>query len=139
MCTIFITLRNCLIVIIYCVQDYQLEDAQRVCGDVAGLLSWTKSMAFFFGVNKEVLPLKANLALQEGRLKSATSDLARLENELLEKKNELDVVKKEYDAALSKTEQLTNDADACRRKMSTAMALIDGLSGENIRWTEQRL
>lgn len=116
-----------------------MEDAQRVCGDVAGLLSWTKSMAIFFGVNKEVLPLKANLAMQEGRLKQATSDLARLENELLEKKNELDVVKREYDAALAKTEQLTNDANACRRKMSTAMALIDGLSGENKRWTEQRL
>ncbi len=115
-----------------------MEDAQRVCGDVAGLLSWTKSMSIFFGVNKEVLPLKANLAMQEGRLKQATSDLARLENELVEKKNELDVVKREYDAALAKTTQLQNDADACRRKMSTAMALIDGLSGENKRWTEQR-
>jgi len=28
------------------------------------------------------------------------------------------------------------DANACRRKMDNATALIDGLSGERVRWTE---
>jgi dynein heavy chain len=109
-------------------KDYNMDDAKRVCGDVAGLLSWTKAMSFFFGVNKEVLPLKANLALQQGRLKVAVSDLAFLENELIEKENELGVVKQEYDAAFSKTVQLTEAANACRHKMSTAMVKKHSLS-----------
>ena len=30
---------------------------------------------------------------------------------------------------------MVDDADNCRRKMTRARALIDGLSGERIRWT----
>ena len=30
-----------------------------------------------------------------------------------------------------------DDAETCRRKMTAAAALIEGLGGEKIRWTEQ--
>nr|XP_055038161.1 dynein axonemal heavy chain 5 isoform X2 [Misgurnus anguillicaudatus] len=119
-------------------EDYNLESAKRICGNVAGLCSWTEAMVEFFGINKEVLPLKANLALQEGRLAVAQEELAKAQEQLDMKQKELDEAQAMYDAAMKEKMDLENDAGACRKKMGNAVALIDGLGGEKVRWTESR-
>uniref|UniRef100_A0A8C3UTG6 Dynein axonemal heavy chain 5 n=1 Tax=Catharus ustulatus TaxID=91951 RepID=A0A8C3UTG6_CATUS len=116
-------------------EDYNLETAKKVCGNVAGLCSWTQAMAYFYGINKEVLPLKANLALQERRLAAAQMELNSAQNQLDEKQKELDEVQAMYDAAMKEKQALLDDAEACRRKMNNATALIEGLGGEKLRWT----
>uniref|UniRef100_A0A668AV41 Dynein axonemal heavy chain 5 n=1 Tax=Myripristis murdjan TaxID=586833 RepID=A0A668AV41_9TELE len=117
--------------------DYNIETAKRVCGNVAGLASWTKAMASFFSINKEVLPLKANLAVQENRLAIANVDLQKAQAELDAKQAELDVVQAEYEKAMMEKQTLLEDAERCRHKMQTASSLISGLAGEKERWTEQ--
>ncbi|CAK7310037.1 Dynein axonemal heavy chain 8 [Vulpes lagopus] len=117
--------------------DYSLENAKKVCGNVAGLLSWTLAMATFYGINREVLPLKANLAKQEGRLAVANAELGKAQALLDEKQGELDKVQAKFDAAMNEKMDLVNDADMCRKKMQAASTLIDGLSGEKVRWTQQ--
>jgi len=116
-------------------EDYNMGTALRVCSDVAGLLCWTKAMAFFFGVNKEVLPLKLNLVLQENRLRSAKRELYNAERTLKKKEKELRKCKEMYVAAVDEKQRLANQADVCRRKMTAASTLINGLTGEKERWT----
>ncbi|XP_037394017.1 dynein heavy chain 8, axonemal [Pygocentrus nattereri] len=118
-------------------EDYTLENAKKVCGNVAGLLSWTQSMAIFFEINKEVLPLKANLVVQEGRLAIANAELAKAQAQLNEKQAELDKVQAKFDAAMKEKQDLLDGAQMCMNKMQAASALIDGLSEEKVRWTDQ--
>lgn len=121
----------------FSMEDYHLEAAKKVCGNVAGLCSWTKAMASFFAVNKEVLPLKANLAIQEVKFQAASEELAKANALLEEKEREVAEVQAMYDEAMRKKQALMDDAETCRRKMKAASALIEGLSGEKVRWTEQ--
>ena len=118
-------------------EDYSMEVAKRVCNDVSGLLCWTKAMTSFYSVNKEVLPLKVNLAFQEARLNKANKDLKKTERALAKKERDLKKVQKMYHNAILEKQQIAKQADSCRKKMSAASTLINGLGGERIRWTQQ--
>ncbi|XP_056290683.1 dynein axonemal heavy chain 8-like [Pseudoliparis swirei] len=120
-------------------EDYTMENAKKVCGNVAGLLVWTRAMSTFFGINKEVLPLKANLAIQANRLRSANNELSAAEAQLAEKQAEFDKVKAKCDAAMKEKQDLLDGAEMCKNKMQAASTLIDGLSGEKVRWIEQSI
>ena len=80
-----------------------------------------------------MLPLKANLVIQEARLQAATDDLAAAQAELDAKQKELDIVQGRFDAAMKEKQDLLDDAESCRRKMANASALIHGLGGEKVR------
>ena len=118
-------------------EDYNMATAKHVCSDVAGLLAWTKAMAFFFGVNKEVLPLKVSLAIEEVRLQKAHKDLALAESVLEKKERALERLQCTYQHAMKEKLRITKQADNCRRKMNAASTLINGLQGERVRWTQQ--
>lgn len=70
--------------------------------------------------------------MQEGRLAAAQMELHGAQNQLDEKQAELDAVQAMYDAAVKEKQALLDDAEACRRKMNNASALIEGLGGEKV-------
>ncbi|GAA55986.1 dynein heavy chain 5 axonemal [Clonorchis sinensis] len=118
-------------------EDYTLDVATKVCGNVAGLLSWTRAMSSFYSINKDVLPMKDNLVKLEARLTRAMRDLQTAQETLDEKERELAKVQAVYEEALRKKRTLTDNAEQCRRKMTAASTLIGSLGEEQVRWTEQ--
>ncbi|XP_011871302.1 PREDICTED: dynein heavy chain 8, axonemal [Vollenhovia emeryi] len=116
---------------------YTYEAAKQACGNVAGLIQWTISMVAFYEINKDVLPLKANLAVQENYYEKANKNLLEAEELLGEKDDALKIVQNEFDAVMRERQIIVDQAAACQAKMDVASAMIEGLSGEQIRWTEQ--
>uniref|UniRef100_G3T979 Dynein axonemal heavy chain 5 n=1 Tax=Loxodonta africana TaxID=9785 RepID=G3T979_LOXAF len=107
--------------------DYNIETAKRVCGNVAGLCSWTKAMASFFSINKEVLPLKANLVVQENRHVLAMQDLQKAQAELDDKQAELDVVQAEYEQAMIEKQDLVSSDRRCQHSLNLSQTIKSGL------------
>lgn len=67
----------------------------------------------------------------------AMLDLNRAQQQLDDKERELKDALEEYNHAMSEKQRLLNDATNCRKKMETASSMINGLSDEKERWTEQ--
>jgi dynein heavy chain len=119
------------------VPDYTPEGAKIAAGAIAGLLTWTRSMADFFYVNKRVLPLKANVVMQEARLVKANTQLHMAQEELDRRESETAEAQAEYDTAMVIKQRLQDDLDRTLKRMNAAKELISGLSDEQERWTEQ--
>lgn len=118
---------------------YTFEGAREACGNVAGLLKWTVAMTKYYEVNKEVLPLKANLVVQQAKYDKAEKELQNAQDLFESKERELAEVMLIFDEAMAKKNAVLEDARLCQEKMDAAAALIEGLADEKIRWTEQLL
>ncbi|VDN16450.1 unnamed protein product [Dibothriocephalus latus] len=119
--------------------DYNIASAKKTCGNVAGLLSWTTAMVKFFWVNTVIVPLQDNLTKAGQRLNRAMKELQTAESILAEKTAILKRVQADFDDAMMKKQKLQDEADLCRRRMTTANMLIEGLAGEMVRWSEQSI
>lgn len=116
---------------------YTEADAKVACGSVSGLLNWTIAMAEFYKVNKDVLPLKADLARKQAQSQKATKELQKLEDALAVKENELRQAEIKFKIANDALQKVKDEAKILQSKLDAAQALITGLSDEQSRWTDQ--
>lgn len=64
-------------------------------------------------------------------------DLNKAQQQLDDKERELQLALDEYNFAMAEKKRLLDDANNCRQKMETASNMINGLSDEKERWTDQ--
>ena len=117
--------------------DFVPEAAKMSSGAAAGLCAWVRNMVEYHEVEKVVRPKKLAAAAAQARLERAQADLAKIESQLAEKEEVLSGLQKNYDEAIAQQQNYKQKADATQKKLHSAQALIDALSGEKGRWENE--
>eukprot|EP00392_Amoebophrya_sp_AT5.2_P015401 g15603.t1 len=108
----------------------------KASGAAEGLCKFVGAMVMYHGAAKIVKPKMDFLKVQEAKLEKAMKELAGAEAELARVMGEVGELDKALNEALEKKAALESNANAMKRKMNAANALLSGLAGENARWSE---
>eukprot|EP00761_Pharyngomonas_kirbyi_P000786 gb/GECH01000787.1/.p1 GENE.gb/GECH01000787.1/~~gb/GECH01000787.1/.p1 ORF type:complete len:1788 (+),score=484.11 gb/GECH01000787.1/:1-5364(+) len=117
---------------------FNKQEAERVSGNVGGLVTWINAMVLYHNVAKEVEPKRKRAQEAEHSYKLALKDLKAAEQELNEKEEELNEMRVKYDEAIAKKQDLLDDARQTKENLQSAEDLISALSEERIRWSEDQ-
>eukprot|EP00998_Keelungia_sp_KM082_P000856 NODE_10_length_4254_cov_122.132542_g9_i0.p1 GENE.NODE_10_length_4254_cov_122.132542_g9_i0~~NODE_10_length_4254_cov_122.132542_g9_i0.p1 ORF type:complete len:1396 (+),score=542.74 NODE_10_length_4254_cov_122.132542_g9_i0:376-4188(+) len=118
-------------------EDFNTARARQASGNVAGLCTWVRAMFTYHNIAKVVAPKIEALREAEGKLRVANARLQAKEDELAHVEAELARCQAKLDSAKMTKQKLHEKADRTKRRMTAANGLIDALSGERERWTQQ--
>jgi len=118
-------------------QLFTIEAAQKASSMAVGLCKWVRAMVTYHEIAKVVVPKMDSLVLKEAELGSANRRLSDANAELQEAQDQLDAMQLKFDTAMAEKQKLQDEADLTKKRMDAANALISGLAGEKVRWTEQ--
>jgi len=112
------------------------EVAKNASKAAEGLCCWVRAMTFYHDASKIVKPKLEALALAAGRLEVAQAQLDGAEARMQKCQDKLNGLQKDFEDQMASKAQIEANAMATKNKMEQATALIDGLGGEQLRWTE---
>jgi len=101
-----------------------------------GLCTWARAMKYYHEASKIVKPKLEALSLAEAKLADAQRELDKAQKKLEACEEVLQQLQKNFENQMSQKKAIEQNAAHTRKKMEQATALIDGLSGERHRWTE---
>jgi dynein heavy chain, axonemal len=115
--------------------DFTLEKMKTVSRAGSGLLQWVVAIKEYYGVARDVDPLRKKVADMERAQAQGERELEEI-NALLSKLSaELADLDVKYKAAATELNELTTRAALMEKRLSAASKLITGLGSESTRWT----
>jgi len=110
--------------------------AKKASSAAEGLCKFVGAMVMYHEASKIVKPKMHFLKVQEAKLDKAKLELEAAEAELQKVNDEVSELDQQLQDAIAKKNGLEANALAMKRRIDAANKLLNGLSGENERWTE---
>jgi len=101
-----------------------------------GLLKWVLAMVKYHHVAKNVEPKRKQVRELQQKKDQAEKELEDINEELGHLAKQIEELQEDEKLKSAELKQLKDDADAMQRNLEAAKQLIDGLSSERVRWTE---
>jgi len=117
-------------------EGFTSQVAKNASKAAEGLCTWVRAMKFYHEASKIVKPKLEALSIAEANLDVANRALAAAESRLAICQATLNGLQVMFDTQMGEKRRIEEGALALQRKMVQASALINGLAGERIRWTE---
>eukprot|EP00595_Chromulina_sp_UTEXLB2642_P003598 CAMPEP_0196767344 /NCGR_PEP_ID=MMETSP1095-20130614/39365_1 /TAXON_ID=96789 ORGANISM="Chromulina nebulosa, Strain UTEXLB2642" /NCGR_SAMPLE_ID=MMETSP1095 /ASSEMBLY_ACC=CAM_ASM_000446 /LENGTH=575 /DNA_ID=CAMNT_0042134889 /DNA_START=1788 /DNA_END=3516 /DNA_ORIENTATION=+ len=115
--------------------DAALKTMQGVSKAGFGLLTWVVAIVRYYEVSKTVQPLRNKVKEMEKAMKQTENELNELNSLLSKLSAELRDLNIQYEAANNELNILQNEASIMTKRLNTASKLIDGLTNERNRWS----
>ena len=116
--------------------EFVPEKIKTASSAAEGLCKWVRAMDSYDKVAKVVAPKKAKLKEAESTLAVAMQSLEVKRAQLREVQAKLKKLTDELEQNKQKKQKLEFQVDLCQKKLERAEALIGGLGGEKLRWTQ---
>jgi dynein heavy chain len=117
-------------------EEYNAKIAKGASNAAEGLCVWSRAMNDYHEASKIVKPKLEALAIAQAQMDAANAALAAAEKRLAACQALLDDLQSKFDAQMAEKKKIEDGAAMLQRKSTQATQLIEGLSGERIRWTE---
>ena len=115
--------------------DFNLEKLKTVSKAGAGLFAWVDAIKEYYGVAKDVEPLRKKVADMERAQATGERELEDINALLAKLASELADLDTKYKAASGELRELAERAALMEKRLTAASKLVAGLASESKRWT----
>ena len=116
--------------------EFEVSKVGKQSNACGPLCAWVHAMVIYNNVKKVVEPKEAKLKESMATVAAAQEMLAEKQAELKEVTDRLQALNDDLAAKKKKSDDLVNEVELCKARLTSAQKLITGLSGEKDRWRE---